>query len=78
VECKPPAITPTSSYRFRFEPFEIDLSYPYLLDAAFTGTIYSGGLALLPSDLQTDLSQYYRQLDPANALVKRLVTLAPS
>lgn len=59
------------------EPFQIDLSYPYLLDAAFTGTIYLGGLALLPSDLQTDLSQYYLQLDRANALVKRLVTLAP-
>lgn len=59
------------------QPFEIDLSYPYLLDAAFTGTIYSGNLALLPADVQTDLSQYYRQLALANALVNRLVTLAP-
>jgi hypothetical protein len=59
------------------QPFEIELSYPYLLDAAFTATIYSGSLAMLPSKLQTDLSQYYRQLDFANALVKRLVLLAP-
>jgi len=57
--------------------FAIDLSYPYLLDAAFTGTIYSGNLALLPSEVQTDLSQYYRQLALANTLVTRLMTLAP-